>query len=97
MAPQQAAKKQQPPARQSPTTKLYLLLYNFNNACLWSIVLGRLLYMVAFHGPEAVEPDMGGFVRFTQTIALLEIFHSLFGTHSRPCPQQIIQEDPNVQ
>lgn len=78
MAPQKSATK---PARQSPQTKMYLLLYNFNNACLWTIVLGRLLYNIAFSSLDEVESDMGSFVRFTQSIALLEIFHSIFGKH----------------
>lgn len=76
MAPQQSAKK---PVRQSPQTKIYLLLYNFNNTCLWSIVLGRALINVALGGTETVVKEMGDFVFFTQTIALLEIVHSLTG------------------
>jgi hypothetical protein len=81
MAPQQAAKK---PVRQSPNTKIYLLLYNFNNTCLWSIVLGRALINVAFGGTETVVKDMGDFVCYVQSIALLEIVHSLTGMLQHP-------------
>ncbi|KAL2213513.1 PTPLA-domain-containing protein [Sarocladium strictum] len=88
MAPQQAAKK---PVRQSPNTKIYLLLYNFNNTCLWSIVLGRALINVVFGGTETVVKEMGDFVCYVQSIALLEIVHSLTGLVRAPLFTTVLQ------
>lgn len=64
----------------TPGRRVYLLCYNFNNAVLWSVVLFRALYNVAVYGFEGVQPRMGDFVMFVQSIAILEILHSAFGT-----------------
>ena len=61
----------------------YLILYNFVSAVGWMTVLGRTIALAATRGPEAVYAGVGDWTRWTQTMAALEILHSLFGTP--PC------------
>ena len=59
---------------------LYLTAYNFASAVLWATVLGRTAGAAYLRGPEYVPIAVGYFVRWTQTLALLEVVHSLLGT-----------------
>ena len=67
------------PVRPSQAKLLYLTVYNFASAVLWLTVLGRTAGAAALRGPEFVPLAVGSFVRRTQTLALLEIVHSLLG------------------
>lgn len=58
---------------------LYLTAYNFASAVLWTAVLGRTAGAAYLRGPEYVPIAVGSFVRWTQTMALLEVVHSLLG------------------
>lgn len=63
---------------------LYLILYNFLSATLWSAVLGRVLLIAYLHGAWRVYLGVGDLVRGVQTLAGLEVVHSLLGTlHDR--------------
>ena len=57
----------------------YLILYNFVSAALWLIVLGRVISTTALKGTSDVFYDVGLFTKGTQTLAVLEIVHSLSG------------------
>lgn len=80
----------QKPARTEPRTKsspsgpktLYLILYNAISALLWSVVLGRVLLIAPLHGYRNVFVGVGEFTKWTQTLATLEIVHSLLGIHT---------------
>lgn len=61
-------------------TTLYLILYNFLSATLWSAVLGRVLLIAYLHGTWKVFFGVGDYVRWVQTLAGLEVAHSVVGT-----------------
>lgn len=67
------------PVRPSQAKLLYLTVYNFASAVLWLTVLGRTVGATFLRGPEFVPLAVGSFVRWTQTLALLEVVHSLLG------------------
>jgi very-long-chain (3R)-3-hydroxyacyl-CoA dehydratase len=84
MAPQQdVIKTNVSPRRMSPLKRAYLVAYNGLSAVLWSVVLGRTLSTLAAEGldrgPALVYPAVGGWTKWTQTLAALEILHSLLG------------------
>ena len=59
----------------------YLILYNFVSAILWFAVLGRTVAVLGLTGrTEMVYKSTGEFTKWTQTLALVEVFHSLLGT-----------------
>lgn len=61
----------------------YLLSYNAVSAALWFGVLGRVVMYAAAEGVEngAVYGATERFARLTQTLAGLEVVHSLFGMY----------------
>lgn len=59
--------------------RTYLVAYNAFSAALWSVVLVRTAQTLASDGPEAVYPVVGEWTKWTQTLAGLEIVHSVFG------------------
>jgi len=75
----------------SPKTQ-YLILYNFVSAILWAAVLGRVLLLVPLVGFGNVYAGVGNFAKWTQTLALLEIFHAASGK----LPDQYSPADPIV-
>ncbi|EFW98819.1 phosphatase-like protein [Grosmannia clavigera kw1407] len=58
---------------------LYLTAYNFISAILWTTVLGRTAIVAGLRGPAFVPIVVDDFLRCTQTIALLEVVHSVLG------------------
>lgn len=72
------------PRRMSAPKRAYLVAYNALSALLWSVVLGRTVSTLASNGPDAgpalVYPAVGEWTKWTQTLAALEIVHSLLGT-----------------
>ncbi|KAK3648996.1 hypothetical protein LTR56_007128 [Elasticomyces elasticus] len=63
---------------------LYLILYNFVSAILWSVVLGRTLLIAGLHGYGSVHDGVGEFTKWTQTLAALEIVHAAIGLVRAP-------------
>ena len=59
--------------------KSYLVAYNFASAIAWAAVLGLVIKALLLGGPPAVHLSVSNFTRVTQTFALLEVLHSLFG------------------
>ena len=62
-----------------PLKDQYLVAYNTISALLWLGVTGRTLILLPSVGPQNVYPRVGTFVKWTQTLAVLEIVHILFG------------------
>jgi len=62
---------------------LYLICYNAVSALLWSVVLGRVLLILTLHGYRSVHVGVGGWTKWTQTLAVLEIVHAAIGTKLR--------------
>ncbi|KAK3068881.1 hypothetical protein LTR53_013222 [Teratosphaeriaceae sp. CCFEE 6253] len=58
---------------------LYLILYNFVSAVLWSVVLGRTLLIAGLYGNRNVHVGVGEFTKWTQTLAALEVVHAAVG------------------
>lgn len=54
------------------------------SALLWLVVLCRVLLLVPLVGFGRVYPGVGQFAKWTQTLAGLEIVHSLFGRLAAP-------------
>lgn len=65
------------PNRRLPTQ--YLIGYNLVCAILWTAVFGRVVLLVPLVGFGNVYDGVGEFTKWTQTLALLEIVHSIFG------------------
>lgn len=57
----------------------YLTLYNFISAILWLAILGRVILLVPLVRFRNVYGGVGTFAKWTQTLALLEVFHSASG------------------
>ncbi|RDA89829.1 hypothetical protein CP533_6951 [Ophiocordyceps camponoti-saundersi (nom. inval.)] len=62
----------------------YLIIYNVSSAIAWSIVLVSVVKTYAVHGAESVYPAIGNWTRWTQTLAALEVLHSLLGIVRAP-------------
>ncbi|OAA66009.1 phosphatase-like protein [Niveomyces insectorum RCEF 264] len=94
MAPKAAPPASAAAAPAGRASALYLTLYNFASALLWTVVLGRTVFdasvvaLVAASSGVAplawVSPTTTTFVRWTQTLALLEVVHALFGIVRAP-------------
>ncbi|KAK5725772.1 hypothetical protein LTR15_003962 [Elasticomyces elasticus] len=80
-----ADKQDEKPVKVVPPSyrSLYLILYNFVSAILWSVVLGRSLLIAGLHGYGSVHAGVGEFTKWTQTLAALEIVHAAIGTLCR--------------
>ncbi|KAG5916260.1 hypothetical protein E4U42_007728, partial [Claviceps africana] len=64
-----------PPA--SPLKTGYLVLYNSASAVAWSVVLGRTISLLCLGGAPAVYGGVGEWTKWTQTMAVMEVLHSL--------------------
>ena len=72
--------EQQRRSNSSPKNS-YLILYNLASAIVWLAILGRVVLLVPLVGFENVYGGVGEFAKWTQTLAVLEIIHSLIGTY----------------
>ncbi|KAI0994113.1 hypothetical protein K3495_g14070 [Podosphaera aphanis] len=86
-----AAKTRVKPLTSSSWRTQYLILYNFVSALLWLVVLGRVLMLVPLVGFERVYQGVGKFTQLTQTLALLEVFHSATGLVRAPISTTAMQ------
>ncbi|KAH8156325.1 hypothetical protein CIB48_g11919 [Xylaria polymorpha] len=82
MADKTAAKPTRKPS--SPVKNGYLILYNAVSAILWLAVLGRIAGINAVRGPQFAYPAVGEFCKWTQTLAGIEVLHSLFSIVRAP-------------
>lgn len=74
MAPPQKAAKPS-----SPIKTAYLVLYNAISSLAWSVVLAQTVSVAATQGWQHVYPAVGEWTKWTQTMAALEVLHSLLG------------------
>jgi very-long-chain (3R)-3-hydroxyacyl-CoA dehydratase len=65
-------------------TKSYLIGYNSVSAFLWGCVLVRLLILYPLVGFKFVSGGVADFTRWVQTMALLEVVHSMLGLVKSP-------------
>lgn len=72
------------PKPMSSGKRTYLIAYNALSAALWSVVLVRTVQTLTTAGPEAVYPTVGEWTKWTQTLAGLEIVHSVLGLFPSP-------------
>lgn len=61
------------------TKRTYLVGFNALSAALWSVVLVRTVQTLLSQGHDAVYPTVGEWTKWTQTLAGLEIIHSVLG------------------
>ncbi|KAI2639459.1 PTPLA-domain-containing protein [Hypomontagnella submonticulosa] len=73
-----------PAKKTSPVKNGYLILYNAVSAVLWLTVLGRVVGANLTTGPQLVYPATGEFCKWTQTLAGMEVLHSLLGVVRAP-------------
>lgn len=66
-------------SRKRPVKTQYLILYNFISAILWLAVFGRVVLLLPILGHRSVYGGVGEFVKWTQTVAVLEVLHSASG------------------
>ena len=92
LPPKDAPQHQDQPIKTAPPSyrSLYLILYNFISAILWSAVLGRVVLITALHGYLSVHAGTGEHVKWVQTLAGMEIVHAAIGTY---IPER---EDPRL-
>ncbi|MBE7179853.1 MAG: protein tyrosine phosphatase-like domain-containing protein [Terriglobus roseus] len=86
--PRPAPDKQQSPKSMNGSgaaQTAYLALYNLVSAILWGVIFVRVALVTPGWGSAYVYESTGAFVKWTQTLAALEIGHSVFGT-TLPCP-----------
>lgn len=86
-----ASPKRQP----SVLNKTYLILYNFASAVAWSVVLGRTVSLLSQSGPQSVYAGVGEWTKWTQTVAAMEILHSLLGTFC-DCFSSVLSPNPTA-
>lgn len=89
--PAQPAQAQRPRRKESSLKALYLILYNSISALLWSVVLGRTVLIGGIHGWESVFLGTGEFVKWTQTLAGLEVLHAATGIVRAPLLTTLMQ------
>ncbi|ODQ66010.1 PTPLA-domain-containing protein [Nadsonia fulvescens var. elongata DSM 6958] len=75
----------------SSGVKSYLIAYNTTSSFLWFAVLARLLILLPLVGLAYVSDDLAPFTRQVQTLAILEIVHSIFGFVRSPIITTVIQ------
>lgn len=75
----------------SPVKTAYLVLYNAVSALAWSVVLARTVAIASQQGTEYVYLGVGQWTKWTQTVAALEILHSLLGREYPRCPPLYIE------
>lgn len=69
------------PAKEVPLSyrNLYLVFYNSLSAMLWAVILTRVVSIVALYGRKDVYSWVGEYTKWVQTLAVLEVVHSLVG------------------
>ena len=67
-----------------PASRQYLIAYNGVSFLLWATLLGRIVLTANMAGFASVYPSSGTFAQGVQTLALLEIVHSLVGIVRAP-------------
>ena len=75
--PKNTAKAPKPAS--SPVKTAYLILYNAVSAIAWGFVLTRTVTTVASEGTDRVFLEVGESTKWIQTMAGMEVLHSLFG------------------
>ena len=83
------------PAKPPSSAAAYLFLYNFASSLAWGAVLSRAITYSVADGPEAVYPAVGKFTRVTQTMACMEVLHSLFGRSHLPTSNPLPHATPH--
>lgn len=68
-----------PPRKPSTAKTGYLILYNAISAILWAAVLGRTIGANVLKGPPFVFLATGEFVKWTQTLMIMDVVHALLG------------------
>ncbi|PHH63044.1 hypothetical protein CDD81_6375 [Ophiocordyceps australis] len=75
----------------SPRTA-YLIAYNAASALAWAVVLGRTLAVsIGRHSPQLAYAVVGHWTKWTQTMAALEVVHSLLGLVGAPWTTTLMQ------
>ncbi|KAF3770377.1 PTPLA-domain-containing protein [Cryphonectria parasitica EP155] len=75
----------------SSVKRTYLVAYNALSAALWSVVLVTTAQTLASTGPKAVYPAVGEWTKWTQTLAGLEVVHSVLGIVRAPLVTTLMQ------
>lgn len=74
----------------SPVKTAYLVLYNLISAAAWTVVLYRTISITSSHTYHFTYLAVGHWTKWTQTMAALEVLHSLLGMS---CPQLCWETD----
>ncbi|RQM06285.1 hypothetical protein DH86_00001098 [Scytalidium sp. 3C] len=94
MDPQDAGQKGKPGPKPRTSNSLktqYLVLYNAVSTILWLVLLGRTLVLIPLAGFENVYGGVGEFLKWTQTLALMEVVHAALGIVRAPITTTLMQ------
>lgn len=69
----------------------YLTLYNILGAFFWGCILVRLIVLYPLVSAKFVAGGLADFVKWVQTMALLEVVHSLLGFVKSPVTTTLMQ------
>jgi len=67
------------PRKPASLANKYLQVFNAFSAIMWGVVLIRLLVLYPLVGHDFVSEGVAVFLSWTQTLAVLEVFHALIG------------------
>ncbi|EWC48148.1 hypothetical protein DRE_02252 [Drechslerella stenobrocha 248] len=81
----------QTPTRSATIKANYLVIYNTLSAVLWAVVLTRVAASAARDGFDKVYENVGETVKWTQTLAAMEIVHALLGIVRTPLTTTLTQ------
>ncbi|KAF2087856.1 PTPLA-domain-containing protein [Saccharata proteae CBS 121410] len=82
---------QLPTPPKSTTKQNYLIAYNAVSAFLWFSVLARVVTLTPIVGPRNVFGGVDEFVRWVQTLAVMEVAHAAFGIVRAPLLTTLMQ------
>lgn len=63
----------------------YLIAYNGLSASAWFSLLLQILISLSEYGYTSTYTKVGIYVQWVQTLAVLEILHSVTGIYDQPC------------
>ncbi|PHH73192.1 hypothetical protein CDD80_3985 [Ophiocordyceps camponoti-rufipedis] len=69
----------------------YLVLFNVASAAAWAVVLSRTVAISALSGPTFTYGGVGVWTKWTQTLAVFEVLHSLLGVVRAPLFTTLMQ------
>jgi len=85
------------PKKDNPIVKIYLLLFNAFSCVMWAIMLGKeVAHLAGGKSRETVHASIWDTLVIAQTLALLELVHSLIGIVRSPFGSSLMQVSSRI-